>query len=258
MKLLEVIDYLDSVKPNAYSTKEKIIWINNVEGMIKTEVMRDYTAVTINIADKENLQYDLGNINIEDISEVYFDKKRVSKVDFRDAVPMILNQDNNTEFNYDTITLILLNKHVPYRYVNYASGQNSIVFTDSTITLPNADYLLAGDFIEIKGCTNAPSNNKIIEIKEKQDNVLSFGTGAFTPTTETDVEISRYLNDVLILEPPYSEMYYFYLSSKIDYLNKEYESYNNTISQFNSLFNDYKNWYAQQKGSKTAVFNNFY
>lgn len=39
MKLSELIAYVDAVKPNSFDTPTKTIWINEIEGMIQTDVM---------------------------------------------------------------------------------------------------------------------------------------------------------------------------------------------------------------------------
>lgn len=39
MKLREVISYVDSIKPNAFSDEVKVQWINEVEGYVQTDVM---------------------------------------------------------------------------------------------------------------------------------------------------------------------------------------------------------------------------
>ena len=39
MKLKEVIEYVDELKPNAFSSETKTRWINALEGRIQTEVM---------------------------------------------------------------------------------------------------------------------------------------------------------------------------------------------------------------------------
>lgn len=38
MKLREVIEYVDGIKPNAFSEEDKTRWINEVEGMVQTNV----------------------------------------------------------------------------------------------------------------------------------------------------------------------------------------------------------------------------
>ena len=39
MKLKEVMDFVDAVKPNTFSNAEKTVWINEVEGMVQTDIM---------------------------------------------------------------------------------------------------------------------------------------------------------------------------------------------------------------------------
>ena len=39
MTLKELIDFTDGIKPNAYTTAQKTVWINEVEGLVQTEVL---------------------------------------------------------------------------------------------------------------------------------------------------------------------------------------------------------------------------
>lgn len=39
MTIAELMDYVDCVKPNAFSLREKIMWLNEVEGMVQTDVL---------------------------------------------------------------------------------------------------------------------------------------------------------------------------------------------------------------------------
>lgn len=39
MTIMEIINHLDAVKPNSYSQAEKVKWINQVEWMIKKEIV---------------------------------------------------------------------------------------------------------------------------------------------------------------------------------------------------------------------------
>lgn len=38
MKICEVIEYVDSVRPNPFSDKEKVMWLNALEGRIAADV----------------------------------------------------------------------------------------------------------------------------------------------------------------------------------------------------------------------------
>ena len=39
MTVAQVIQAVDAVKPNAFSNEEKTRWLNEVEGMVQTEVL---------------------------------------------------------------------------------------------------------------------------------------------------------------------------------------------------------------------------
>ena len=39
MTIKQLFDYVDEVRPNSYGTGTKLIWINEIEGAVQTEVM---------------------------------------------------------------------------------------------------------------------------------------------------------------------------------------------------------------------------
>jgi hypothetical protein len=38
MTLKELIEQVDSIKPNAYTEEQKTVWVNNVEGMVQSQI----------------------------------------------------------------------------------------------------------------------------------------------------------------------------------------------------------------------------
>lgn len=42
MTIRELIDYVDEVRPNSFGDKTKIVWINEIEGAVQTEIMGIY------------------------------------------------------------------------------------------------------------------------------------------------------------------------------------------------------------------------
>lgn len=54
MTLAELIAYADAVKPNAFDTAIELVWINEIEGMVQTDVML--------IASDDIVQYDAEDI----------------------------------------------------------------------------------------------------------------------------------------------------------------------------------------------------
>ena len=39
MNIQKIIDYIDGIKPNPYSEEDKVMWLNEVEGVIQTDVL---------------------------------------------------------------------------------------------------------------------------------------------------------------------------------------------------------------------------
>ena len=50
----------------------------------------------------------------------------------------------------------------------------------------------------------------------------------------------------LLVRAPFDDIYPLYLEAQIDFHNREYGDYNNTISVFNSLFDEYKKAYIRE------------
>ena len=48
----------------------------------------------------------------------------------------------------------------------------------------------------------------------------------------------------LLVKPPHSKIYVYYLASMIDFANNDYDKYTNTMDIFNKFYSDYMRWYA--------------
>lgn len=49
----------------------------------------------------------------------------------------------------------------------------------------------------------------------------------------------------LLIPSPYTEVYFYWLQSKIHYRNQEFNYYDNTHAMFNSAWRDYANFYRR-------------
>jgi hypothetical protein len=59
----------------------------------------------------------------------------------------------------------------------------------------------------------------------------------------------------LLVESPYDDIYHLYVSAMIDFYNREYNDYNNTILMFQERLDQYKVWQARH--STTGKYGNF-
>ena len=44
MTIKELIDYVGEIRPNSYGNQTKMVWINEIEGAVQTEIMGIYPA----------------------------------------------------------------------------------------------------------------------------------------------------------------------------------------------------------------------
>lgn len=266
MTLKEMIDYVDGLKPSAkaYSVKEKVKWINDIESKIAKEIVKNYRKIEIEIKDKSKYQYEIENIKYEDIIDIYFDNKKVDKIDFRDVIKELIRKQDVESFEYEKITLVVQANHKPYRYFEYNSKDKEVLFNPNEIIFADESYdkmsqlLKVGDFLTIKGASNDVSRNKTVQIKEIEDGKVILTENSFAPGLETELNITRELNDELFLQAPYDEIYCYYIMARIDFLNQEYEAFNNEVALYQKLIKDFQNVYAQSKPEHHIIFKNFY
>ncbi len=74
---------------------------------------------------------------------------------------------------------------------------------------------------------------------------------AFVPYSECmDMELS--------LDAGYEKIYVTYLNAMIDFANKDFSSYNNTITLYNSYMEDYAKWYIRHHGEGETLISGMY
>ena len=44
MTIKELFDYVDEIRPNSYGNQTKMVWVNEIEGAVQTEIMGIYPA----------------------------------------------------------------------------------------------------------------------------------------------------------------------------------------------------------------------
>ena len=64
-------------------------------------------------------------------------------------------------------------------------------------------------------------------------------------TNHTKYSYETNKNTELFVKAPYEEIYYEYLTAKIDYANGEYDKFQNSLIMFNSVWNAFKKWFIR-------------
>lgn len=103
MKIMEVLNRIDEVKPNSYSQSEKVKWLSALDGIVKTEIIDTHEGGT------------------EEAFKGY-------------DVDTDLNKDLLIRFPYDDIYLRWLEMQIDYANGEYGKYNNSI-------TMYNTAYL---------------------------------------------------------------------------------------------------------------------
>ena len=103
-----------------------------------------------------------------------------------------------------------------------------------------------GEKIRWLNAIDGTVKSKIIDTHEGANAVVFHGYTDDTP-----------LGTKLLVPAPYDEMYIFWLESKIDYLNGETGRYNNSISMFNTAYDEFAKYYNRTYmplGTKAKYF----
>ena len=75
--------------------------------------------------------------------------------------------------------------------------------------------------------------------------------------TFTGYDDSTDLQTELLAPAPHDEMYLLWIGAQIDYNNREYGAYNNSVERFNTSWTAFKNYYTRTlmpKGKKMKFF----
>lgn len=188
MTINELMDFVDRVKPNAFSPAEKTVWLNEAEGLVQTDVLLF-------------------------------------------AEPSIR----------------------AYVYESSWEGTGVSFPDDQTMVIPSSTDFHAGGAVTVTGCSDYGINNvsekKIIECSH-DGCVLKFEKGTF-PKTGSEGETGTVTVSFdggpteLLVSAPYHKIYYTYVMAMIDFANGEYNKYQNSMALFNSFFDCFTRWYAQ-------------
>lgn len=247
MKIQSVIDYVNRVKPNSYSTTDKVEWIGDLDTSVSTEVMKKYYFAELTTTPGETIYPLPDGVEYEDIEAVYFDGKEVDKLDFRSYISAS-DKINVVDDKPIAIKIVYLVDFDRYRNTIYTSGSNEITFTANKIVTTRNDFsnLAIGDTLTISGASNTLNNKQVI-ITGVFSNEIWVADNTFVAAVDPNViTIAKLLNEELLVTSPYDRMYREYIEAKIDWYNKDYESYNNSIKVFDATWKDFTNYYKQR------------
>lgn len=248
----DVLDKVNEIKRNNYSTKLKVGVLSDVDCRIRSEIDMQFSGVEYPYNSEGYYALPEG-ISFDDIDSIYFDNTKVDKMNFKGFGASFYNGTYNQADTFSVCRIIYKVKLDPYRCVTYAGLANQITITTDgirdylTTTGNDFENLVLNDTITTTGFTNA-ANNKTAIISKVNAKKLEFPAGTFVPATESAaVTITRVLNDILLLDRENAEIYTVALMAKLDSWDKEWKSYNNNAALYNQLWNAYQNSKANNR-----------
>lgn len=86
---------------------------------------------------------------------------------------------------------------------------------------------------------------------------LVFPRSGSEQTEKPNITIDSDYSKELIADTPYSRLYVEYILSKIDFTNREYDSYNNMVQQFNQSYQEFAAYYNRNHMHKATKLKNY-
>ena len=81
--LAEIIAEVDTLKPNAYTLPQKMVWLNKVDEEVKLNVLQVFKTTNIQrLADTESYSLPVG-VDFSSIRNVFMDGKEITRIDRR-------------------------------------------------------------------------------------------------------------------------------------------------------------------------------
>ncbi|MBQ3125371.1 MAG: hypothetical protein IJC09_08130 [Clostridia bacterium] len=234
MYIGEVIRRVQSYCPSEYDTNEMYLWCDEVSSMLAIED-RNIFVKEILKPDKEGRVLLPQGVGFENVISVTSEGRELKKEDLR-------NQNTNM-VSSAPIEVIYLKPYSPIRTVTY-NGDIGVDKEKSQLMI-GADIFKTGDVItvEIGGVS-----------KELQVFGATFNGDGFVVDV-SDVEglpdsgagsVSRVVTDKTVCDAPYDGMYVDYIIAKICMYQRDFDTYNQFMTSFNSRLLAYKKWITNQ------------
>lgn len=243
MKILEVIDRVDSLYPNSYTIDEKLRWCDEVNAMISQEINEEYEALECDARENEEIALPDG-IEFENIDCVYVDGLKLDKSDLRSygLFPSVHGVMPCASFG--RLRLIYI---VPPKQIRNIEAIGTFNVSDNFIemSLPSFE---TGDAVDI--ASEFDSKDEPYYKNSDRYYICSSDTDGIYLDRNLDVSgddirlaVKRVITDSTLAPPPYDVMYIEYILARMAHYQHDYDTYKACQSQFNSWLSSYMNWH---------------
>lgn len=238
MKILDVIQSCDTLFPNEFDFKEKLMWCDELGSLLMREHMRIFDTLKVSA---KNGGYEIpSEINFWDIERLIIGGRIIRKKDGRwngmrylsepkGNEGIAINAENTDSSN--TMEIVYLRRYTPIR--NIEISDISITVENSIIKMNRCPFI-EGDTINI--CIDSVTYTAVINAIEQNEGLQ------YILTLDTDLgisgsfvaDMSRVITDETVCPSPFDVMYIDFLNAKICFYQRDYKNYNRHMTVFNS------------------------
>lgn len=236
MYIGEVIRRAQSYCPSEYDKDEMYLWCDEVSSMLSIEDRNVFLKETL-VPDSQGRILLPMNVGFENIISVRVGGRELKKEDLR-SMGSIKNCSLPAEITY-------LKPYSSIRNVEY-NGDIVIDKTQSRIII-NENLFRKGDSVIFT------ADNITAELQILETGICSEKYCLYTPQGSLDSfsdadkgRLERIVTEKTVCDAPYDTMYIDYIIAKICMLQRDFETYNQFMTSFNSRLVAYKRWITNQ------------
>lgn len=263
MKILEVIDRVDALYPNAFSFEQKLQWCYELSCLLRSKVKRIYDSYLIPYEDAVPYYILPNEVLFEDIDSVFCDEVPLIKTDWRtNGIYPHFSEDGSISGVIfppcRMVRMVVKTRPAPYR--DYETVFRNAIFDSNKIQVENDGDIIfiPGDTLIISG-SSIEANNKRAVLIDVNGNEMVFPRESFTTAAEAeDITVKRMIDDDTECPAPYDDMYIHYLLGKIHLYNNDLNSYNAMIAQYNARLEEYEQSFKETNPIKTCKAFNYF
>lgn len=232
MYISEAVRRARSYCPSEYELEEMYRWCDEVSSMLAVEDRNVFVRETLTPSKDDNFVLP-ENVTFENLYSVIYNGKVYGKKDLRTF-------DFGMKINAP-IDIVYLKPYVPIRQITYR-GEIQINNTECKIFLTENIFKTGDEIIITSDAVSA--DGRVIGTDIKNDvYVLELLSENITDFPEVcEAEIKRIITDRTVCDAPYDSMYTDYIIAKICMYQRDFETYNQFITSFNSRLEAYKKW----------------
>lgn len=236
MYIGEVIRRAQNYCPSEYDENEMYSWCDEVSSMLAIED-RNVFVKEVFVPDSDGNVLLPAGAGFENIISVTVNGRQLKKEDLR---------NRRCSVNVKTpVEVIYLLPYSPIRVVSYTG--NTVIDKKKSQFTVGTDGFKIGDSINVE-LNSVTAELHVLDI-QVQDNVwsVSVADGSLDDFADTGIiTVNRIITDKTICDAPYDGMYIDYIIAKICMYQRDFNTYNQFMTSFNSRLKAYKRWITNQ------------